>query len=216
MPRPSILIWDLGKVFVDYVDIHESADFLKRCFVTQESVKNFFTTEGPFFEFERGRISEGEFFEAAAARSNLGYLGTTGEFARDFCESMKMKLDKQMFDFFNSFKVTHGGDTSSWALSNLNSLHYEHFRSRWPGLLSSFSSVFLSFRMGARKPEPEIYSLALNRGGAKAEDCLFIDDKPANVAVAREFGMGALCFTGFCDLKKFLLRFGFTVDRINT
>jgi putative hydrolase of the HAD superfamily len=58
-----------------------------------------------------------------------------------------------------------------------------------------FEVVVDSAFVGARKPEPEIYELTLERlGGVKAEECVFVDDVDVNCAGARELGMHAVHF----------------------
>ena len=44
------------------------------------------------------------------------------------------------------------------------------------------------------KPDPAIYHLVVERLGVAAEDCLFVDDQPGNVAGAESVGMQALWF----------------------
>ncbi|HJP65266.1 MAG TPA: HAD family phosphatase [Actinomycetota bacterium] len=45
---------------------------------------------------------------------------------------------------------------------------------------------------GLRKPDPEIYRLAADRLGVPPEECVFVDDIPANVEGARAVGMWAI------------------------
>jgi HAD superfamily hydrolase (TIGR01509 family) len=47
-----------------------------------------------------------------------------------------------------------------------------------------------------RKPEPEIYELAVERigDGIGAAECLFVDDVEVNVEAARELGMTGIHF----------------------
>ncbi len=44
------------------------------------------------------------------------------------------------------------------------------------------------------KPDPRIYRLLLDRYHLNASDCLYIDDRQANVDAAKELGMGGLLF----------------------
>lgn len=44
------------------------------------------------------------------------------------------------------------------------------------------------------KPDPRIYGLVTSRLGVAAEDCVFVDDQPGNVAGARAVGMTAVWF----------------------
>jgi len=47
-----------------------------------------------------------------------------------------------------------------------------------------------------RKPEPEIYTLTIERlgDGLRAADCVFVDDIELNCEAARELGMTAVLF----------------------
>lgn len=50
-------------------------------------------------------------------------------------------------------------------------------------------NVLVSALLGARKPDPQCYTHALARLGARAEDTLFFDDSASNVAGAVAIGM---------------------------
>jgi putative hydrolase of the HAD superfamily len=64
------------------------------------------------------------------------------------------------------------------------------------GLDEAVDAIVNSSRIGAVKPDPQIYLHAAEVGGAKPERCLFVDDTPANVAGAETVGMTALLYTG--------------------
>ena len=46
------------------------------------------------------------------------------------------------------------------------------------------------------KPSPEIYHLALEKFRLSPEECLFIDDMPANIRGAEAVGIQGFLFTG--------------------
>ena len=52
--------------------------------------------------------------------------------------------------------------------------------------------VVESWRHGVRKPEPGIYSAALEALGMQAAACLLLDDEAANVEAAQEMGFLAV------------------------
>ena len=52
-----------------------------------------------------------------------------------------------------------------------------------------FDDVIISDAVGVRKPDPEIFKIAMKRAGCKPEECAFIDDKEKNVEAARKLGM---------------------------
>jgi putative hydrolase of the HAD superfamily len=60
------------------------------------------------------------------------------------------------------------------------------------GLPEAFDAVMLSFELGVRKPDPEIYRRTLVAlGGVDAEDAVFVDDQPGYCDGARALGIGA-------------------------
>lgn len=73
---------------------------------------------------------------------------------------------------------------------------------------SYLAGAVISSAARARKPSPEIYRLLLARSGYAAEEVILVDDRPKNVAAARELGMGAVQFSqdlGFESLRRRLL-----------
>lgn len=64
-----------------------------------------------------------------------------------------------------------------------------------PRLGQVFADVVVSGREGIIKPDPAIYRLLLDRNGLAAGDCLFIDDRAANIAGAKAVGMDGVLFT---------------------
>ncbi len=58
------------------------------------------------------------------------------------------------------------------------------------------------------KPDEGIYRLLESRFGIKLEECIFVDDRQVNIEAANKFGMTAILFTGYEDLRKQLGEFG--------
>ncbi|MCX6724430.1 MAG: HAD family phosphatase [Candidatus Staskawiczbacteria bacterium] len=52
-----------------------------------------------------------------------------------------------------------------------------------------FEDVILSYEVGMKKPEMDIYQLAVEKLKVKPEECIFIDDKEKNLLPAKELGM---------------------------
>jgi FMN phosphatase YigB (HAD superfamily) len=89
-----------------------------------------------------------------------------------------------------------------FALSNSNPSHIEvqlkNFR-----LFDGFKEIFASYRLGYRKPEREIYQAAIRALGVAPQQILFVDDKPENIAIARELGLNAeLCMRSAEKLRR--------------
>lgn len=54
------------------------------------------------------------------------------------------------------------------------------------------------------KPQPAIFHSLLNRYNLKADQCLFIDDNPANVDSANQLGLHGILFVGADSLRETL------------
>ncbi|MBJ7597729.1 MAG: HAD-IA family hydrolase [Candidatus Dormibacteraeota bacterium] len=56
-------------------------------------------------------------------------------------------------------------------------------------LVDEFDSLVISGEVGLRKPDPEIFELAVKRLAVPAEACVFVDDMEHNLGPAREAGL---------------------------
>ncbi|REF67901.1 MULTISPECIES: HAD family hydrolase [Paracoccus] len=95
-----------------------------------------------------------------------------------------------------------------YALTNWSAETWPHaleLHSRLGGL---FADILVSGQVGALKPEPAIFRLLMDRNGLRPEDCIFIDDSPANVEGARALGIDAIRFTSAEALGEDLARRG--------
>jgi len=64
-----------------------------------------------------------------------------------------------------------------------------------PGVRALCDAEVLSGLVGLRKPEPEIYALAVAAAGVPASACVFVDDQPVNLPPARDLGITAIHHT---------------------
>jgi putative hydrolase of the HAD superfamily len=76
------------------------------------------------------------------------------------------------------------------SLSNTNELHWERFERNWR-LPGCFDANFPSFAVGRIKPDADYFEHVLATLGLRAEQALFVDDHPVNVAAAQNFGLVA-------------------------
>jgi putative hydrolase of the HAD superfamily len=144
----------------------------------------------PLFELETGRLTEVDFLGALGRRLSE-QLGRTIEMD-DFGERYfaHLKPNPEMIDYMRQLR----GRGYRLAICTNNVREWE---SRWRAMLpveEIFEVVVDSAFVGARKPEPRIYELTLERLGVIADAALLIDDIEINCQAARELGMGAVWF----------------------
>ncbi|MCG6908937.1 MAG: HAD-IA family hydrolase [Deltaproteobacteria bacterium] len=63
-------------------------------------------------------------------------------------------------------------------------------------IMALFDEVIESSLEGVRKPDPEIYRIALSRLDVNAEECVFLDDLGINLKPARAMGMQTIKVLG--------------------
>ena len=83
-----------------------------------------------------------------------------------------------------------------------------HAMERELNWLSRFDVLVWSYQLHIAKPDPAIYRYALERLGARPEETLFIDDRPANVEAANALGMRGAMFTTVEKLREDLIASG--------
>lgn len=82
-----------------------------------------------------------------------------------------------------------------FALSNTSVAAAARLALKYPEVLRRFRDVVVSAAVGAMKPDPEIFRIALARNDLKAGETIFVDDSPENVEGARAAGLDAIHFT---------------------
>lgn len=97
------------------------------------------------------------------------------------------------------------------ALNNESREVHEHRVARFD-LRAVFDLFLTSCYTGLRKPEPAAFRYALDLTQVPAERCVFVDDRPENVAAAQTAGMRAVVRQGPGGLREELRRAGVAVD----
>ena len=87
-----------------------------------------------------------------------------------------------------------------YGLSNWSSKVYETMRN-YSEIFSLLHGRVLSCEEHLLKPEPEIYRRALDRWGLNAEECVFVDDKQANIDGCQAVGIKGIRFAGCTALR---------------
>ena len=94
-----------------------------------------------------------------------------------------------------------------YALSNWSAETFPYARERFQ-FLDWFDFTVISGEIGLVKPSREAFDFLLEKAGRRAEECVFIDDSPANTAAARELGFDAIHFRSPGQLRDELMSRG--------
>lgn len=190
---PRTLIFDLGRVLIPF-DFQRGYDqLMPLCRLEAADIQQRLRTCGIVRQFESGEIEAREFVRRFGET-----LGFEIEYER-FCGiwssifSPEPLLDES---FLESLRKRY----RLVLLSNTNAIHFEMLDRTYP-LLRQFDSRILSFKVGAQKPEPEIYHAAIEAAQCRPEECFFTDDIAEYVEAARAHGIDAVQFESRVQLE---------------
>lgn len=116
----------------------------------------------------------------------------------------------EMIELIQQLKVQYKLKTAivSNEARELNSYRIQRFK------LGNFVDFFISSCLvHLRKPDAEIYSLALDIAQVPASQVVYIDDRPLFVSIATNLGMKGICHTDYKSTCAKLASFGFNCDK---
>jgi HAD superfamily hydrolase (TIGR01509 family) len=182
MSQPSIVVFDLGKVLVDFDYGIAIRRFAERSEAGIEQIQQLVdSVDSPIqVEYESGKITTDEFF--AAIRDGAGFRGDRAEFVSIFADIFSPM--ETMIAFFERLKSL-GFPTC--VFSNTNEIAIGHIRERFP-FYSRFDYDVLSFEVGTMKPDEPIYDVVEQCTGESGAAILYIDDRPENIGTGRGRG----------------------------
>lgn len=182
-----LLIFDLGGVL-----IHLEFDrLLTRWGIPHEHRAEFnknFMNWHVHHDFEKGLISEAEFFTALK-----NYLQNS------INSPLNMLPKQDLIDSWNSLlgaPVTGASEliqqvlpsTQVHLLSNTNQTHIQYCKDHNYPFLQDLHHCWFSYDLGARKPNLDIYELVTKKTQIPESQILFIDDNLDNVTTAKKHG----------------------------
>jgi putative hydrolase of the HAD superfamily len=144
----------------------------------------------PLFELETGRMSERSFLRAVSDEltAQLGRPVELHGFGERYFEHLHP--NERMIDYMKELKRRG----YKLAICTNNVREWEQlWRAKLP-VDEIFDEVVDSAFVGARKPEPRIYEITLERLDVPGGAALFVDDVELNCSAARELGLSAVWF----------------------
>jgi putative hydrolase of the HAD superfamily len=200
LPAISALFWDVGGVLLNNAWDHTERALALQHFKLDE--KEFQDRhEMVVSSFERGKITLDEYLDRTVFYRERPF---TREAFRDFMFS----LSKPFPDVLKFAQAL--ADSGKYFMSTLNneSRELNDYRIEKFGLRKIFRLFISSCFVGCRKPEHDIYRLALETTQISANQCCFIDDRDLNLECAAKLGMHTIQMQHLDQLRADLARFG--------
>lgn len=199
----SILFLDLGNVLVK---VDKSCAFHKISELTGLGIEAIEEAAHSALEadFERGIFSIDEYMDILRENYLLPAGFTSSDLMKIWGSSFKLNYD--VWSIIPRLREK----ARVFLLSNTNPIHFQVVEKKYH-LMEQLDGTVLSFEVGYRKPEPEIYFYALEKSGNVPEETFFIDDLEENIVGAEKVGIRGFQFTNFEDLLNFFRLEGFRV-----
>lgn len=193
MPAIRAIFWDVGGVLLTNAwDHSERAKALEEF---QLDPTEFQTRhELIVSSFERGKISLNGYLDQTIFYQPRPF---TRESFRDSMFSLSQPLPERL-----AFAESLAG-SGKYFMGTINneSRELNDFRIEKFGLRKIFQLFVSSCFVGLRKPESDIYRLALDITQFPAEQCCFIDDRPLNLECAAQLGMHTIPMKSLDQLR---------------
>ena len=148
MNAPEVVVFDLGKVLVDFDYSIVARKIAERGAIDAAQAQVFLDHSPLLFRFETGHLTKHEFF--AEVRAGTGFRGDLEEFSLLFGD---------IFEPITAMVELHAAlrrkGVPTYIFSNTNDLAVEHIRNRFP-FFSDFDGYVLSYEHGAMKPTAKL------------------------------------------------------------
>jgi FMN phosphatase YigB (HAD superfamily) len=144
------------------------------------------------FSARNYRGDGGESFRAMA--SEIADPADAAIFAR-YPDRMGLAVAEPISGTWDIIDALRARATPLHAITNWSAETWPAGLGAHPRLTEVFGTIIVSGLERMVKPQPEIFHLMCARTGLAPQDCLFVDDAPANVDGARAVGMAAHLFT---------------------
>jgi HAD superfamily hydrolase (TIGR01509 family) len=174
---PHIVIFDLGKVLVDFDFAIAARKIAANGDRPPAEVQKIIDGSPLLSRYETGEIDKAEFYRQVCKQT--GYRGTQEEFEPAFSEIFT--AIEPMIAAHSELRRLH---VPTFILSNTNDLAATHIRRKFP-FFSNFDGYILSYEQGVMKPHDRIYEIAENLTGCRGSQIAYIDDRPENVEPAK-------------------------------
>ena len=180
MKSPKIVVFDLGKVLVDFDYSIAARKIATRSAMRLDEINRFIGSSDVTIKYEVGLITRREFFEQTLPV--IGFRGTFEEFGEHFADIFT--AIPPMIELHAELRRR---GVPTYIFSNTNDLAVEHVRRNFP-FFGNFDGYIFSYEIGAMKPDIKIYEALEKLAGRSGADILYLDDRPENVAAGAARG----------------------------
>lgn len=179
MPTEAV-IFDLGKVLLDFDYTLAARKFLPRCRAPLPAIVRLINQSPLLHRLEIGLVSSEAFFDEV--RAATGFQGTWPEFQTIFGD-----IFTPIQPMVRLHAELRSRPMRTYIFSNTNDLAVAHIRGHFP-FFRQFDGYVYSYEHHAMKPEAILYEIMEQTSGCRGSELLYIDDRLENVAAGAARG----------------------------
>jgi HAD superfamily hydrolase (TIGR01509 family) len=199
-PTPAIIVFDLGKVLLDFDYSLAGRRIAARADLSPADVQKFLDHSPLLYRFETGLMTQREFFEEI--RRHTGFRGSFEEFAGYFAD-----IFWEIPPMVELHATLRRQGVPTYIFSNTNELAIGHIRRNFP-FYANFDGHILSYEVRAMKPDAKIYEALEKMAGRRGADVLYLDDRPENVDAGAARGWQVILQTDPAKTRAEMVRLG--------
>jgi FMN phosphatase YigB (HAD superfamily) len=184
------VFFDLGVVLLHLIYEPAVKELISHCDPERHhTTTSFFSLVGRTHlvdDYERGELTARQYFDIFVKAT--GFQSSFEEFTRIWRSIFEENTP--MIDFAHEVAAAR----NTYILTNASDLHVPWVFDRYPRL-RFFTDYTCSCYIGETKPSAAFYEKSLAQFGVAAASCLFIDDRPENIAGAEACGIRSVLYT---------------------
>jgi len=180
MPTPEVVVFDLGKVLVDFDYSIAARRIATRAAITMEAITPFISQSPLLYQLETGLVTSEQFYDEV--RATTGFGGDMQEFRQTFSD-----IFVPIEPMVQMHAALRQSGIPTYIFSNTNDLAVTHIRCSFP-FFSNFDGYILSYEHGAMKPDHKLYEVVERQTGRKGSQIVYLDDRQENVVAGAERG----------------------------
>jgi HAD superfamily hydrolase (TIGR01509 family) len=183
MPRPQAVVFDLGKVLVEFDYGIAIRKIHQRSQIDLPRVRELLNVSPLLFRYETGLLTTEQFFQEVRLASQFD--GDLPEFSEMFGNIFSPI--QPMIDLHAQLRLRF----PTYIFSNTNDLAIRDIRSRFP-FFQNFTDYILSYEHGSMKPDSRLYEVVERITGKRGQEILYLDDRPENIETGLSRGWHAI------------------------
>lgn len=184
MKAPQIVVFDLGKVLLDFDYGIVAPRIAAQGKVTALEAKRLLNQSPLLHRFETGLMTKQQFYDEVSAAT--GFQGNIEAFGEIFGD-----IFTPILPMIELHAAVRKQGVPVYIFSNTNELAIGHIRRHHP-FFADFDDYIFSYEHGAMKPDEKLYEVLERVTRRRGAEIFYLDDRPENIEAAAVRGWRAV------------------------